>query len=321
MTQLKFSIVGASSISSKYVQILKRFDGVSIESIYSRSLDMAREFASDHGINHFTEWTDHSLNKDTCDAVIICTEPLRHAEIAMIALDAGKHVMIEKPLDTDINRARALLLKSATAGRIVSVVSQRRFESVLIRMKEEVDEIRQGSPLTIQLLLRRSRNEEYYQEGSAWRLKDGAIFLEQDIHWIDVLHWFFGKPVNVFSISHKSREFLECPDFTGAIFEFNNGDIATIAGGAFYGEQKPPEFVVYGKAGTLNYQDMQRSHLTGKTVSSIARRIGIKGMVEESPLYLQVLDFINAIRDNRTPVTTLENAYQALETALQISTV
>jgi len=318
---LKISIVGTSSIASKYARILKCCNGVSIENIYSKSLERARGFSSAHAIKGFAQWNGSFPQDDESSAVIVCTESSRHAEVAWQALEAGKHVMIEKPLDSDIEKAKALLLKSRTAGKIISVVSQRRFEPALLQMSAKIEGIRQGSPLTAQLIIRRSNGQAYYEHGNKWRLKDGAIFLEQDIHWIDVLQWFFGEPVKVFSLSRKTREFLKCADSTVAVISFNRGDTAIITGGAFYNEPAPPQFIIYGKGGSLDYQKMRCLPLLKKSAYAIAKRLGIRGAFNEEPLFMQVRDFVDAIRDNRMPVTTLENAYRALATALEVSSL
>jgi len=316
---VNIAILGTSSIAASYVSQLRRIDGVSVDWVYSRSLGHAREFSSRWGVPRGTDELDRILEDAAVTAVVILSDPSRHVDLASKALAAGKHMLVEKPLDTDLNKANTFYLKAVGYDRVISVVSQKRFDPVLRAMRVRLQEEAAGVAKTVQLSIMWHRDREYFEKGTGWRKKDSAVFLNQGIHWLDVLNWFFGTPARVEVVSRTSRSFLSCPDQTVALIRYEDGTLVSLCGGTFCDQSYPDQFTIYHTRGRLDYGKLASRDNVSRFAAGFVRRLLVRNRAGADPSFLQVTDFIDSIRENRSPVSTVEAALNALKLALALS--
>jgi len=312
---LSIAVLGASGIAASHVESLRRIDGVDVRVVYSRSEGRARGFAARSGIPDATGDLSHAL--DDVDAVLIASEPSRHADLAARAMERGKHILLEKPLDVDLDAASALARRAAGYSRVVSVVSQKRFDPVLLRMEEDFRKL--AGPAMIDLRVFWQRAPEYYAAGSGWRRTQSDFFVNQGIHWLDVLNWFFGEPCEVRAFATAGRPEIACTDRAAAVLRYRDGSLATVAGGSFVTRQAPDTFVIRCADGVLDHQAISREPQRARKGARFLRPRARADSPSLAPLDLQARDFVEAIREGRAPTTTIDQALRALRLALALS--
>ena len=129
MTNLqRLAIVGAGIISKQHGIVVSKLAGeVELVAVVDIEEAKAQNLAQEHGGRAYTALTE-ALAAESIDIVVICTPTGSHAEIAIEALEADKHVIIEKPADITVDRADEILAAQVKAGTLVTVISQHRFD-------------------------------------------------------------------------------------------------------------------------------------------------------------------------------------------------
>jgi predicted dehydrogenase len=177
---------------------------------------------------------DAALGDVDVDLVAVCTPSGTHTDFTEQALAAGKHVVIEKPIDVDLARARrlsALAEEARTQGIVVSVISQHRFDPANAAVSRAISAGRFGQITSATASVAWWRDQEYYDSGhwrGTWRF-DGGALLNQGAQAIDLLVHFLGTPVEVLGCTARlAHTGIEAEDLGAAVITFENGAIATL---------------------------------------------------------------------------------------------
>ncbi|MBF0193203.1 MAG: Gfo/Idh/MocA family oxidoreductase [Magnetococcales bacterium] len=322
--QLQVAIIGTSGIVPYHIKRLHKISGVTCRWIHSRNQARALKFAKENGVLNGTDSLADILEDDAVDILMVFNEPTRHVDIATQGLAAGKHILLEKPLDVDITKAEALLVAAKSSKKIVGVVSQYRFDPLLQQMKNTLTNEAKDLPKTASLMIVKNRNQKYYEWGTKWRLTDSPAFMNQGIHWLDVLNWFFGEPTQVRSTATITRPFLQCADMGAALIDYPGNVSVVVNGGTFSKENLDDQFTIIHPNGSLDYQTLKGP----KPPKNFRERLGRKLLKE--PVWgapdcdiqqLAMEDYIAAVREQREPVCSLANGLSALKLALALSEV
>ena len=128
MTQtVRIALAGPGAFGIKHLDGLKNIEGVEVTSIIGRQLDKAKEVADRYGAKHVTTELDEALARPDVDAVILCTPTQMHAQQAIAAMKAGKHVQVEIPLCDKLSEGREVLAVQKQTGKVAMVGHTRRF--------------------------------------------------------------------------------------------------------------------------------------------------------------------------------------------------
>ncbi len=179
---------------------------------------------------------DELLGSDTPpDLIVIATPSGTHVELAAKAIAAGRHVVIEKPLDVTVARGRTLLdaaNDAAKRGQVISVISQRRFDPASLAVHRAIRDGRFGTVSSALAYLAWWRSQEYYDSGEwrgTWALDGGGAAMNQGVHTLDLLRWFMGRPVEIYAATGLfAHERVEIEDTATALVRFESGALATI---------------------------------------------------------------------------------------------
>ena len=174
------------------------------------------------------------LRRDDIDAVTICTPSGLHADGAVAALDAGKHVVVEKPIDITLAAADRIIDAEKRSGKTVAVISQHRFD----RSTEKVQQaVRDGHLGTITSAIASHawwRGQSYYDSGDwrgTWALDGGGAVMNQTVHTINLMITTLGTPVEVFAYTGRlAHERIEVEDTAVAVVKFASGALGMIHG-------------------------------------------------------------------------------------------
>ncbi|MFI6759771.1 Gfo/Idh/MocA family protein [Micromonospora sp. NPDC050417] len=178
---------------------------------------------------------DDALAGQPIGLVAICTPSGLHAPLAEQALAAGAHVVIEKPLEVTLGRARKLADLAADAqqrGLVVSVVSQHRFDPAAVAVAEAVAAGELGSITSAVATVPWWREQGYY-DSAGWRgtraYDGGGALMNQGVHTVDLLLWLLGQPVEVAAQTARlAHHGIEVEDVAVATIRFRSGALATL---------------------------------------------------------------------------------------------
>ncbi len=245
ITRLKTGIVGCGKVAGIHAAALKSLPGSLFKAVCSRNEAKVTEFAARYDVKPYISVTK-MVSKEELDAVCICTPHPAHRIPAVEALEAGASVLIEKPLASSLEDCDVMLSASAKTGRIIGVISQRRFYAPCLRLKKAIDEGRIGKPALGMVLMLGWRDEKYYQSDpwrGSWKGEGGGVLVNQAPHQLDLLQWFMGSEIEeVQGIwRNLNHPYIDVEDTALAILKFKNGGIGNIL---VSNSQKPG---IYGK--------------------------------------------------------------------------
>ena len=267
-----------------------------------------------------------ALEREDVDAVSICTPPFTHVEISVAALQAGKHVLCEKPVAPTLAGLDAIEEAQRASGKVFSGVFQLRFGRGARQLRMLLDEGRFGR---LHLGIAETlwfRDDDYYSSvpwRGTWDKEAGGATVSQAIHLIDLLLWYFGEPVSVYADAGVFRTPTETDDVSVAVVRFKSGAIGQITSTvSAFGEERS-RVEVYGSELTAV------SHGSAYAASSEPFRLNApdpamaeaaqREMDERVPSGYRVLhrgaigDFLDAVRDGREPLVGIAESRTALQ--------
>jgi len=221
---LGFGIIGAGTIAGFHAQALAQLDGGRLVGVASRALANARQVADKHGVFATADLTA-LLARPDLHIVCITTPSGAHLEPALAAIRAGKHVVIEKPIEITPARADQILDASDRAGVKVVPIFQGRFGDGARTVKAALDTGRLGRLVLASAYVKWHRTAQYYTGyRGTLALDGGGAVINQAIHGLDLLQWFAGLPSEVFAWTTRCvHTGIEAEDTAAATLKFPGG--------------------------------------------------------------------------------------------------
>ena len=219
-------IIGAGAIAQVHADAFLEFKNTcEVRAVCDLYADKANELIEKKGLKNakvFKE-LDEVLQADGIDAISICLPPAAHAETAVKALDAGKHVLVEKPMAPSLAECDAMIAAAEKNGKILSPVAQNRFKTPNQRVKTMIQEGAAGKILYTAVNSLWWRGPNYYDIWwrGTWEGECGGCVTSHAVHHIDLLLWMLGRPQRVTAIiSNVGHDNSECEDLAIAILEY-----------------------------------------------------------------------------------------------------
>jgi UDP-N-acetyl-2-amino-2-deoxyglucuronate dehydrogenase len=330
--RLRTGIIGCGKVAAIHAAALSSIEKSAFMSVCGRDEKRTADFASVYGVKSYTS-VSQMVTKENLDMVIICTPHPSHRKAAVEALEAGANVLIEKPLASSLEDCDVMLSTAREAGKQIGVISQRRFYSPCLRMKNAIDTGKIGKPAIGTVYMLGWRDEAYYKSDpwrGSWKDEGGGVLVNQAPHQLDLLQWFMGGEIDeVYGIwKNLNHPYIEVEDTALAILKFKNGGVGNII---VSNSQKPGIYCkvhVHGDNGaSVGVQtDGGAMFIAGMTsileppVNDIWTVHGEENKLndwvkEDSDFFnsvnsmeyylrLQSEDFINALVENRKPMVT-----------------
>lgn len=316
----RIGIIGCGMIARFHAQAILETGGCVLAGCASHSPASATGFAARFGIPAHDS-IESLVSSGTVDAVAICTPSGAHLEPALLAADAGLHLVVEKPLEVTLERCDQLLAAVRKSGVRLATVFQSRFSPVWQRIKQVVDAGGFGQLAVADAHLKWFRPQSYYDSAEwrgTWRLDGGGALMNQGIHSVDLLLWLMGPVRRVSAmVATRAHERIEVEDVAVANLEFCNGALGTISattaswpgidkrielhgstGSAVIDEDRLTHWSVPERAGWSLAEISGSSQSTGQGGSGAADPSAIKHGLHAA-LYA---DFVAAIREGRAPM-------------------
>jgi predicted dehydrogenase len=310
---LGFGFIGAGAIANFHARAVAASTGGALVGVASRQLTTAQTFAREHGIGFATDNVQALLRQPGLDAVCITTPSALHLEPALAAIRAGKHLMIEKPIDSTVEGTDHILHEAQKAGVRVGSIFQARFGDAARQLKAAIDADRFGRLVLASCYVKWNRTKEYYSGWKGRLAEDGGgAVINQAIHGVDLLQWFAGMPVEVFAWTTKRVHRIESEDTAVAALKFGSGAFGTIETSTALWPGCARRIEICGENGSAVMEDDDiarwdfREAAPGDEAIRAARDSSAKGSGAANPMAInfeghrrQIQDFIDGIREKR----------------------
>jgi predicted dehydrogenase len=267
------------------------------------------------------------------DVVCICTPSGQHPAQAIAAAQAGKHVLVEKPMALSLADAAAMMSACDQAGVNLGVVLQRRAEPLFRRVYDAIQAGDLGDLTLGVVTMPYYRSQAYYDQADwrgTWALDGGGVLMNQGIHLVDLLVWYMGDPVEVQAFAGTLRREIEVEDTLGATLRFANGAIATITATTTAAPGFPHCIGIYGAAGGIQIEgetvrwwklaDSGRASVVPPAAGAPAHAgagSDPRGIAPTGHIAI-VRDFIVSLRENRPPPVDGAEGRRSLATVLAV---
>ena len=335
----KVGIIGCGAISRNHIEAVQAIPGAEVSAVCDVDGAKASETAAKYGISSSFTSVDEILASGV-DIVAVCTPHPTHETVVLAAAAAGVHVLCEKPIAIELDSAQRMIDACESAGVQLGVLFQRRFWPVAQKMKKELVDGSLGQPVMGQCTVALYREHSYYTATpwrGTWAADGGGVLMTQAIHYIDLLCWLLGEPVEVFGYtnSFKHGDNIEVEDSAVATVRFESGALATISATTAAEPALGAQVQVMGtKGATMTILEFPE----GTDCRLIVR--SENDTVETTPshpadLYpnadlstingalipyhtAQIADFIDALNEGRPPLITGRDATRALKVLLGV---
>jgi UDP-N-acetyl-2-amino-2-deoxyglucuronate dehydrogenase len=204
-------------------------DGLALAAVCDAVEGRARAAGETWGVPWFTS-LERMLAETPCEVVAIATPSGLHPAHGILAAQAGKHVVCEKPMAITLESADALVHACDSAGVQLFVVKQNRLNATVQLVKRALDKGRFGRLYMANATVRWSRPQEYYDQApwrGTWEFDGGAI-MNQASHYVDMLQWLVGPVESVMAKTATLARRIEAEDSGAAIMKFRNGAIGVL---------------------------------------------------------------------------------------------
>ncbi len=229
MTKIKFILIGCGRIGNRHAEHILNYG--SLLAVCDIDKEKAQNAAKLYNCKYYYSIEDILLNEREAQVASICTPNGLHAEHTIKSLQAGLHILCEKPMALSVHDCGEMIKAAESANRRLFIVKQNRFNPPVAVVKKAIDEGRFGKIHSVQLSCFWNRNEDYYK--NSWKgtkALDGGTLFTQFSHFVDLLYWMIGdiKKVHALIGNLGHKNIIEFED-TGVIAcEFYNGALGTI---------------------------------------------------------------------------------------------
>lgn len=340
MDKVRTALVGCGKVGQIHAAALSGLAEADFVAVCDASAERAQAFAARHGARAYTD-VGAMLQETRPEAVLIATPHPLHAAPAVLAAEAGAHVLIEKPMAASLADCDAMLAAARKMGVRLGVISQRRLYEPVRRMKAAIDAGKIGRPALGVFVMYSWRDPAYYQSDpwrGKWATEGGGVLVNQSPHQLDLLQWFMGPIAEVSgywaNLNHPS---VEVDDTAVAVLRFQNGGLGSIVTSV---SQRPGIYTkvhIHGSNGASVGVETDRGATFVAGVSQIAEPAlnDLWTIPGEEPLLaafqaedrarfaqvdatthyhtLQIQDFLLAVREGRPPLVSGEEGRVVVE--------
>lgn len=318
---LGFAIVGCGMIARFHVRALAEVPGTRVAALVSRSPESAARLAAETGLPPCPVFgsVEEAVAAPGVDAVVITTPSGAHLEPAVAAARAGKHVVVEKPLEITPERCDRIISACDAGGVKLCTIFPSRFADSSRALKSAVEAGKFGRLTLGETTCKWWRSQAYYDDGG-WKgtqaLDGGGALMNQAIHSVDLLLWMMGDAAQVCGFTATlAHERIEVEDTAVAAVRFANGALGVIQATTSVHPGYPKTIAVHGDRGSavIEQEDVLRWDFTppapedDEVKRRFAAKVGASGgaadpkAISHEGHRRQLADFVAAISEDRAP--------------------
>ena len=319
---MRVGIVGTGAVARKHARAYVNI-GYRIAACSNFHEEPGRRFAEEFGAAFVPAFQDLSRHPDV-DFVDVCTFPEFRLEPVEFAAAAGKHVLVEKPMATNLATAARMIAVARAAGILLGVVSQHRFDDASLFLARAIPQGRLGRLIECDCYVKWYRSAEYYARPTkgSWQTEGGGALIGQGIHQVDLLRWLAGPVKELFATWQLgARNRIESEDVVNAVIRYASGATGVIQAATAFWPGYPERTEFHGTKGTaiisgdkLTTWDVEDdSREPAPVVRESASGASDPMAISLAPFERQFRDFGESIAEGRKPMVSGEEGYQALE--------
>lgn len=334
-----FGIIGCGNVSTAHAAAINELTDARLIAVCDIIAERASALAEKYNCEYYTD-IEAILGREDIDIICICTPSGLHSVQGMLAARAGKHVIVEKPIDVSAEAAQELIDVCHAEGVVLSVISQHRFDDDIMKLKQAITEGKFGKLNFGAAHTKWYRSQKYY-DSAAWRgtleLDGGGALINQSIHYVDMLQYLMGPVTEVFGYTaNRAHPAIEVEDLAVASVKFQNGALGLIEGNTAAFPGFYARLDIYGTDGSavivndklinwnLKCEGVTEADYGFTSVENSIQNSGaIKGWASTSGEWhhshkRQLADVMTAIRQARSPLITGEEGLRTLSVVLAV---
>lgn len=321
MKKVRFALIGCGRIAQRHAEHISNLgELVAVcDNVNEKADQLALKY---NAIPYYS--IDNLLENENVDVVSICSPNGLHAMHSIQSLNAGFHVLCEKPMAINVHDCGDMIKAAEKMNKRLFAIKQNRFNPPVEAVKRAIEEGKLGKVLSVQLSCFWNRNEDYY--ANSWKgskLLDGGTLYTQFSHFIDLLYWLIGdiKEVEAFTGNFAHQNIIEFEDTGVVITKFHNGAIGTINYTVnSFEKNMEGSLTIFGEKGTvkiggqyineLEYQNIKDYKIENLPLGNKPNNYGnyLGSMSNHDKVYENLIDVLN----NNASIST--NAFEALKT-------
>ena len=317
---LGICIVGCGMIARFHIKALAEIPGTRVTALVDNVPGAPQKLAEETKVPASCHGDlNEALKKKDVDVVIISTPSGAHMDSAVAAANAGKHVVVEKPLEITPDRCDTIIDACDKNKTKLCTIFPSRFADSNATLKAAVEAGRFGRLTLGETTCKWWRTQEYYDKGGwrgTWKLDGGGALMNQAVHNVDLLLWLMGPVTHITGVTATlAHERIEVEDTAVACLRFKNGALGVIQATTSVHPGYPKTIAIHGDRGSavieqddvLRWDFAQPSPEDEQIKQRFAQKVGASGGASDPSAIshrghmLQLSDFVDAIRSNRTP--------------------
>ena len=343
MHRVGIGIIGCGGIANMHAAAVVGLEEARLVAVCDTVEARAQAFAEQYHVPKAYIDSRQMLADPEVEAALVCTPHPSHCPLAIQAAEAGKHVMVEKPLSVDLRQADEAIAAARKAGIRFGVIFQRRFWPAAQRARKAIDEGKLGKIILGDCIVKWWRPKSYYDRDAwrgTWAAEGGGVMVNQAVHAIDMYQWLMGPVDTVYGLwGNLSHPYVEVEDTAVAALRFKNGALGVIETTVSTNPQLGSRIAIHGENGasigilehpegrvgvndiwTIPGEEEEAASILAEEQASgdfMFRPRAATGSPssERRPTYhgLQIRDFVQAILEDREPAVTAEEGRKAVE--------
>ncbi|NPV08671.1 MAG: Gfo/Idh/MocA family oxidoreductase [Anaerolineae bacterium] len=324
--QVNLAILGSGLIGAIHARAIAEVSNARLSLVIDSARERADALAAEYGVPAVYDLSE-ALQRHDVDAVHVCVPSGLHAKLGTMVAEAGKHVLVEKPIDITLPAGRKLVEAGERTGAKIAVIFQKRFTEPAQRIRTAVERGELGRLIQCDAYVKWYREPKYYSDSpwhGTWAMDGGGALINQGVHMVDLLKWIGGPVRSVFARRRTALHDIEVEDLVDALVEFESGALGVIQASTALYPGFPERLDVHGTRGSavLEGSALAQWAVVGQAVESGAGAlptghadpgaIGHKGHV---PV---IQDFVDAILQDREPMVSGRDGLETLELVMAV---
>lgn len=227
MKKFNIGIIGCGAIFIMHAYPLHRLESTEIEAVCDIEPDALKSASQLFGCDGYEDYHE-LLKRDDIDVVHILTPHYLHAPMAIDAANAGKHVLLEKPMSISMEQAKAVIEAGKRNKVTIGVISQNRYNAASVAIKKALTDGSLGKVIGQRVILSWAKPAEYYLNSDwrgTWDKEGGSLMIDQAIHVMDLARWFIGEEIQSVqaSIGNRDHPEVKTEDTAEGLITYRNG--------------------------------------------------------------------------------------------------
>lgn len=317
MPKLRIAVIGTGAMGKSHVRLYKEIEDIEVVAVVDKDKKTIVDISKKYDVKGLTDYKE----LDNVDAASICVPTKYHKEVSLYFIKKGVHVLIEKPIATDVSEARELIGAAKKNNVKLMVGHVERFNPVVQEVKKRVLEGKLGKIYDIKAL----RFSPFPH-----RVIDVGVTVDLAVHDIDVLMYLTGSDVERVYAETSQRIHNSKEDLLNALLRFKNG-VNGVLHTSWLTPRKVREFFVTGEKGMFvgKYLTQELTFYNNQfATEGFDYSKGVKTVIEgkseeikienKEPLKLELEEFISCIKEDREPQVTGEDGLKVLNIAMNM---